>query len=104
MSHSVLSRICRGRTQASVATLRRLEARLGTSGLSASEALRDQRLEALLRLVRRPDVRLDVRWLAVRLGLTLDETQLTLHDALRRGRLVLLATSTWGVPAHQEQP
>lgn len=102
VSHSVLSRLSRRRTQASAETLARIEARLGGSLVSATDVQRDQRLDALERLVCRPDFTADARWLAVRMGLSLDEIQMTVHDALRRGRLVLSGPATWRTSVAEE--
>lgn len=102
VSHSAVSRICQGRSRPSAATLARLEARLGASAVSASDALRDQRLEGLVRLVEHRAFKADARWLAVRLGVSLDEVQVLLHDALRHGRLTMTSASTWTTPACED--
>lgn len=102
ISHSALSRVCRGRSHASAATLAKLESRLGAHAVSAAESERSQRLARLAALLARPGFTADARWLAVRLGLSLDDVQVAIQDALRAGQMTMVAPGTW-IPRGAEE-
>jgi transcriptional regulator with XRE-family HTH domain len=95
VSHSVLSRLCRGRSRPSRATTAALASALGLTPAAAHDATLTHAVDRLCALAARPGFRADARWIAVRLGLRLDDVQLALHDALRRGRLRMTSPATW---------
>lgn len=94
VSHSTVSRLCRGRCRPSSSTLRILASALGLADVVARDEAAAGAVDRLCTLAARPRFRADVRWIAVRLGLSLDDVQLALHDALRRGRLRMIGPAS----------
>jgi hypothetical protein len=96
-SHASLSRLWRGTQRPRSSTIAAVGARLGWTDERIAGAVRDANVARLCALVARPGFRADVRWLAVRLNLSLDEVQLALHEALRCRRLSMSAPAAWRV-------
>lgn len=96
-SHSLLSRLCRRRRRPLPTTVADLGPRLGLSPVEVATAIRESRIDRLCDAVLAPRFAPDVRWLAARANLSLDEVQLALQEALRRRRLSMTAPRRWSV-------
>jgi transcriptional regulator with XRE-family HTH domain len=95
ISHSALSRLCRGRAHPGPKTVLAVARWLNLQEADVAAAHRESAGDRLCALVRRPGFTTNVRWIATRLGLSIDEVQVALHDALRRRHLRLTAPDTW---------
>ena len=99
MHHATLSRLLRGHTRASPATLRSVAARLGVRPahvaelLAANDALRVE--TALARRGARPSS----RWIASVTGLDVDAVNVALQRLLAAGSLRMASRDRWGVGA-----
>lgn len=97
ISHSSASRLCRGR-RPSAQVVALLGPRLGWSGVQVAAAVARTRVDHLRDLAAGPFV-VDARWIASRTGMSLDDVQVALHEAVRTGRLTMTSTTAWTVEA-----
>jgi len=97
ISHSALSRLGRGDQHASDATIASIGRRLNWPSARILSMMREQRFRRVARVADSPAFVPDARWIASRANLSLDDVQLTLHDALRTGRLDMTARDSWKV-------
>lgn len=93
--HSTLLRLLRGHGRLTRRTIERLARQLGLEPFDADRALLHEGEHAVLALVGRRDFRPDVRWIAVRTGLSVDHVCVILHALLRTRRLAFPAPATW---------
>ena len=100
-SHSTLLRLLGGRRRLSRPTAERLVHRLGMDPRDADRSLLQEGESAVAGLIARRDFRPDVRWLAVRSGLSIDEVCVVLHELLHARRLTLPSADTWRLEAHE---
>lgn len=94
-SHSTLSRVLTQRQRPDAASMGRWGKRLGLSMDQIRRFEVQDRISALCVLSQTETFRADARWIAMRLNLSIDDVQLTLHEALRQHRLTLLSPRTW---------
>lgn len=100
--HGTLAQLLDGRRRLTPKAAGRLCARLGLSpGVAWSSAFRDQ-ADAVLRTLASPGARLDSRWLAVRLGIPLDDVNRAIHQLLRERRLSVRGPTEWTCHAQRE--
>ena len=89
VDHSTLSQIVRGTRRVTARTLRALGARLGMSAAAIELQCAAENESAILGVVARSDFRANSRWIAVVLGMPLDEVNVALQTLLRRRQLIL---------------
>ena len=97
ISHSAAGRILKGTQHPSDATIIQAGARLGWDGTRVSRLMREERIHRLQLLASSSEFTADARWIASRANLPLDEVQVALHEALRRGRIAMATSRTWKV-------
>lgn len=95
IDHSTLSQILRGRRRLTPRSVRRLGPKLGLAARDVNEhaALADD--TALLAFVSHSAFRPDSRWIAMRLGLPVDQVNIVLQRLLCRRILILSAQDKW---------
>lgn len=96
-SHSLLSRLCRRRRRPLPSTVAVLGPRLGLTASEVAAAIRESQVDRLCEVAAGPRFSPEARWLAARANLSLDEVQVALQEALRRGRLSMTAPRRWSV-------
>ena len=94
VDHSTLSQILRGRRRVTSRTLRALGPRLGMNGNEITARCAAENETAVLGAVARRDFRADTRWLAVTLGVPVDEVNVALQSLLRR-RMLMMGGARW---------
>jgi transcriptional regulator with XRE-family HTH domain len=94
-SHSLLSRLCHRGRRPSPSTIAALGARLGWTAARIDEATRAERVDRLCARAAQRGFDTDVRWLATRLGMSMDDVQVALHEAVRTGRLTMSSRRRW---------
>jgi len=97
IDHSTLSQILRGQRRLTSRTLRALGARLGLSANEIAAHCAAENETAILGAVPRDDFRADTRWLAVVLGVPIDEVNVALQALLRR-RMLVMGGAQWQTP------
>ena len=98
-SHSLLSRLCRRGRRPSPSTVATLGTRLGWTATRIDEAVRAERVNQLCARSAQRGFQADVRWLATRLGMSMDQVQLALHEALRTRRIAMSRPGIWAKEA-----
>lgn len=95
VDHSTLSQILRGRRRVTGRNVRALGRRLGLSASAIAEHCADENESAVLDALQRPEFRADSRWLSTRIGIPMDEVNVTLQRLLRKRRLVMRSRWRW---------
>lgn len=97
LHHTAISRILRGNRGLSREMLDRLTTRLGLSPAEARDARAVENARRVLLLASSPAFRPDCRWIAMQVGIELDDVNRALHRLLHEGRLVMHSPATWTV-------
>jgi transcriptional regulator with XRE-family HTH domain len=95
MDHSTLSQILRGKRRLTTQTVRAIGPMLGLSAVAITAHGVLENEQALLRAIARPGFRADSRWLAVNLGIPLDQVNVALQGLLRRRLLIMVSSQRW---------
>jgi hypothetical protein len=93
--HTTLRQIIERRRRLTPRTISALGLRIGLAGPSIIAASLHENAEALRRLVNGPRFRPDSRWIAMQLGLSVDDVNRTLQHSLHRRLLVMDASGCW---------
>lgn len=95
IDHSTLSQLLRGRRRVTPALIRMLGERLALAPAQI-EALCAVETDALvLGALQRRDFRPNARWLAIRLGISIDTINVSLQRLLRTGAMVMKTRNSW---------
>lgn len=97
VDHSTLSQILRGTRRVTIRTLRALGARLRMSAGEIERRCAAETEAAVLDAVRHASFRADSRWMAVTLGVPVDEINVALQALLRR-RMLVMRGEQWRIP------
>ena len=95
VDHSTLSQIIRGRRRLTPRAISHMGARLGVAAGVLRECAAGENDAVVLRVVTRASFRPDVRWIAVRTGLTIDAINISLHRLLHGRALTMIARDSW---------
>ena len=95
IDHSTLSQILRGKRRVTARTVRALGRRLRLPADAISELCALEHESALLAAVDQPDFEANSRWMSTRLGIPLDEVNVTLHRLLRKRTLAMTTRTRW---------
>jgi DNA-binding transcriptional regulator YdaS (Cro superfamily) len=95
VDHSTLSQIIRGRRRLTPRTIGPMGERLGLAANVLRECAAGENDAVVLRVVTRASFRPDVRWIAVRTGLTIDDINISLHRLLHGRALAMVSRDSW---------
>lgn len=93
--HTTLREIVQGTRRLTPRAIQALGARLGLTSVAISDASLRENVDALQRLVDGPRFRPDSRWLAMQLGLSVDDVNRALQYALWQRVLIMDAGGCW---------
>jgi plasmid maintenance system antidote protein VapI len=93
--HTTLRQIIQRRRRLTPRAINALGGELGLSPTAIVDASLHESVEAIGRLVNAPHFRPDSRWIAMRLGLSLDDVNRALQHALCRRLLIMDAHDRW---------
>jgi hypothetical protein len=95
VDHATLSQTMRGRRRLTPRAVGRLGARLGLSRAAIDAICAATNDGVVLAFVGHPSFRPDSRWIAIRLGLPLDDVNMSLQRLLRGGALLMQSRDRW---------
>src|SRR5205085_2109688 len=95
--HATVSQLMRAVRRATPRMIRLLAKPLGLSDAQIAQHCADVTDAALLDAIRRKDFRPNSRWIAVRLGISIDDINIALHRLLNKRQLVMTKESTWAI-------
>jgi DNA-binding IclR family transcriptional regulator len=93
--HTTLTQILQRRRRLTPRAIRHLGSRLGLNASAIVEASLRESGDEILHLVSDPAFRPDSRWIAMRIGLSLDDVNRALQQLLRRRLLRMDASRRW---------
>lgn len=96
IDHATLSQLLRGVRRATPRTIRALGPRLGMSANEIAEACAEANDAALLGLMRR-GVEPSSRWVAERIGLSVDDVNISLQRLLRKRIVAMQEVNRWTI-------
>ncbi|HJQ38374.1 MAG TPA: helix-turn-helix domain-containing protein [Thermoanaerobaculia bacterium] len=97
IDHSTLSQLLRGKRRVTPAVVRALGARLSLAPAHLDELCARETDALVLGALARGDFRPNARWLAIRLGISIDDINISLQRLLRTGAMVMTARESWEV-------
>lgn len=95
VDHSTLSQIIRGCRRLTPRAINNLGRRLGVAAAVLRESAATENDVVVLRAMTRPSFRPDVRWIAVRTGLSIDDINISLHRLLHGRALTMVSRESW---------
>jgi transcriptional regulator with XRE-family HTH domain len=95
IDHSTLSQLLRGKRRVTPAILRTLGNRLSLAPAHIDELCALETDALVLGALARSDFRPNARWLAIRLGISIDDINIALQHLLRTGAMAMTARDTW---------
>ncbi|HVR41421.1 MAG TPA: helix-turn-helix domain-containing protein [Thermoanaerobaculia bacterium] len=98
VDHATISRFLRGRRRLTARAIRRIGTLLRVHDVEAHCSAENDR--ALLALLARPNFHTNTRWIAMRLGITIDDVNLSLQRLLRERRLLMASRDRWQEVVH----
>jgi transcriptional regulator with XRE-family HTH domain len=93
--HSSIARILNDRCRLTPDRLRALAARFGLTATEVSAACLHEQQQRVASLVARRGFRPDVRWIAMRSGLSIDEVNVAIHMLVHTRRITMTSSTTW---------
>jgi transcriptional regulator with XRE-family HTH domain len=97
IDHSTLSQLLRGKRRVTPAIIRALGTRLSLAPAHLEELCALETDALVLGALARRDFRPNARWLAIRLGISIDDINISLQRLLRTGAMVMSARDSWEV-------
>jgi transcriptional regulator with XRE-family HTH domain len=95
IDHATLSQLMRGVRRITPRMIEALAAPLGLTAADVARHSADAVDAALLAAVARPGFKTSSRWIAVRLGISIDDINIALHRLLHQRRLAMTEVSEW---------
>ena len=97
IDHSTLSQLLRGKRRVTPAIVRTLGASLSLAPAHIEELCGLETDALVLGALARSDFRPNARWLAIRLGISIDDINISLQRLLRTGAMVMTSRDSWEV-------